>query len=192
MSVVLRPRNADTSLECMPSIGALAVAQAVNQIHHVKASVRWPNDVVLNERKLAGTLAEGRFTGQTPEYIIIGLGINSNFPSTALDELAGKAITISDAIGHPIDRAELSAEILFELECLYEQLSAGRDSELIHSLMRVDSSAGRRLTIHLEGESVTGVFEEYLTLTKVEILEDHDKRRQIETSAALSVEYQLA
>jgi len=60
----------------------------------------------------------------------------------------------------------------------------------MESLMRVDASSGRRVTIQLEEETVGGLFETYLTLTKVQLLDDHNRARQIETSEANLVEYQ--
>ena len=190
MSVVLRPLNTEANWASMPLVGALAAAQAINEVHHVNAMVRWPNDVVVGDRKLAGTLAEAKFTGRTPAYVVLGLGINCNFPPRALGELRQRVTTLSEVVGHAINREEVLSHILLKLEDLYEEISMHRDSKVMESLMRLDSSSGRRLTIQLEEEDVSGLFETYLTLTKVQILDDHNRMRQVEASVANLVEYE--
>jgi len=75
-------------LEGIQLIGALAMVQAISALHKIKTSVRWPNDVMFNNRKLAGALVEARFTGNLLEYAILGLGVNVNFPSSLLTGVA--------------------------------------------------------------------------------------------------------
>jgi len=188
MTVVLRPPSSFQASICLPLIGALAIARAINTIYRTGVSLRWPNDVVLHDRKLAGTLAEARTTGEKPEYALLGLGVDTNFPTSSLGDATANATTLSDSIGHEIDNLDLIAGILGNLEELYRQVSDGRDVEILNLLMQIDASAGRRLTVLLEDGRVSGVFEKYLTLSSVQIFDGHD-RRQVETSAAVSVEY---
>jgi BirA family biotin operon repressor/biotin-[acetyl-CoA-carboxylase] ligase len=87
-SVVLRPPRSFEPSEGIQLIGALAMVQAISALHKIKTSVRWPNDVMFNNRKLAGALVEARFTGNLLEYAILGLGVNVNFPSSLLTGVA--------------------------------------------------------------------------------------------------------
>jgi len=191
-SVVLRPPRSFEPLEGIQLIGALAVVQAITVLHGIKTSVRWPNDVMFNNRKVAGALVEARFKGNLLEYAILGLGVNVNFPSSLLTGFAGNVTTISDAIGHSIDRTELASYILYELEHIYETLCAGSFSEVLQSLRQNDCSQGRKLAIEFEKEVISGVFHDYLTLTVVQIIDDHGMRRDIEASSAVSVAYRDA
>jgi len=145
--------------------------------------------VVINNRKLAGTLAEARSAGGELEYVVLGLGLNTNFPSSALTQITDDATTILDVLGHEIENTEILAGILHELEQLYERVSLGNEGAALHLLMQTDSSAGRRLTIHLENESFTGLFESYLTLSRVRILDDSKNQRDVETSGVVAVDY---
>lgn len=189
LSIVLRPLRTFSPLQCLPAIGAVSIALAANAIHRTKASVRWPNDVILNGRKFAGTLAELKSAGQEPQHVILGMGINTNFPASALIDVIPPPTTLSDALGHEIDENEILGNVLYNLEQMYQQLSAGNHSGILKLLIETDSTAGRRLRINLEHESLTGMFERYLTLSRVRILDDQNNQRDIDTNAVVSVEF---
>lgn len=189
MSIVLRPPQSFEPLDGIPLISALAIAQAINEIHGLRTSVRWPNDVVLDNEKLAGTLVETKLTGNALQYLVLGLGVNANFPSSMLTGVSGKATTLSDAVGHTVDIEELAVRILFELEHLYEHVIARSYLEVLELLRRNDCSRGKEVVIGLEKELIQGAFEEYLTLTTVQIVDHHVIRRQIQTSSVVSVAY---
>lgn len=187
MSVVLRPQSS-MALGSLPILSALATVQAINSIHPIRTLVRWPNDVVLNDRKLAGSLVETKLAGETPQYAVVGLGVNVNFPSSLLVD-TGNATTISESVGHSVDTVPLVSRILFEFECSYENVEKGRSQIVLDSLRRNDFSKGRRLVVELQGERVRGIFQDHLTLTTALILDDQNASKEIETSAAVSVEY---
>ncbi len=106
-----------------------------------------------------------------------------------LTGVSGNATTLSDAIGHAVDIEELAVRILFELEHLYEHVRARSYLEVLELLRRNDCSRGKEVVIGLEKELIQGVFEEYLTLTTVQIVDHHAVRRQITTSSVVSVAY---
>ena len=189
MSIVLRPPKSFEPLDGIPLISALAIAQAINEIHGLRTSVRWPNDVVIDRQKLAGTLVETKLTGNALQYLVLGLGVNANFPSSMLTGVSGNATTLSDAIGHPVDIEELAVRILFELEHLYEHVQARSYLEVLKLLRRNDCSRGKEVVIGLEKELIQGIFEEYLTLTTVQIVDHHAVRRRITTGSVVSVAY---
>lgn len=189
MSIVLRPPQSFEPLHGIPLISALGVVRAINAILGFRTSVRWPNDVFFKNRKLAGTLVEAKLTGNTLDYAVLGLGVNANFPSSMFPDTAGNATTLSDIIGHRIENAELATQILFEVEQLYGHARSGRFSEILGLVRQNDSSRGKRVEIELEKEKVFGSFDDYLTLTVVQIVDDRGFRREIETSSAVSVAY---
>lgn len=189
MSIVLRPPQSFEPLDSIPLISALAIAKAINEIHGLRTSVRWPNDVILNNQKLAGTLVETKLTGNTLQYLVLGLGVNANFPSSMLTGTVRNATTLSDSLGHTVDREELAVRILFELEDLYEHVHARLYLEVLEFLRQNDCSRGKEVVIGLEKELIRGVFEDYSTLTTVQIVDQHVVRRQVQTSSVVSVAY---
>ncbi len=111
VSVILHPRTAAISLLSLAA--GLAARDAVATTHGLEARLRWPNDLVLNGRKLGGILCESAFLGNLADYAILGTGLNlghgeADFPA----ELRPAAVSIFMITGKPVDREALLAELL--------------------------------------------------------------------------------
>lgn len=108
MSFVLRPSglpaNASTGLAVL---GSLAVVQALEDVG-LEAKIKWPNDVLLEGRKVAGVLVENVWTGDALDHIILGIGVNVLQASVPpIDNLDYPATCVEAVLGMPIDRHEL-------------------------------------------------------------------------------------
>lgn len=113
-------------LSWLPLITSLAAAEAIETVAATRVSVKWPNDLLIAERKAGGILCESG-TGVTGPFQIIGLGLNVNArrPDFA-PELRDLAATIYDETGRQTDRNQLLAAFFKELEeCLEELASRG-------------------------------------------------------------------
>ena len=138
MSILLRPSGSFRSLEGLPLVGALAIARASNSTLNIGALVRWPNDVVVEGRKFAGVLVESRLKGTLPEFIVMGLGVNANFPATMLGQVETNPISLLDVMGAPVDRELLICDMLKETEQLYELLCSKHEIDVLDSVRRND------------------------------------------------------
>jgi BirA family biotin operon repressor/biotin-[acetyl-CoA-carboxylase] ligase len=133
-SLSLQPR---TPPERLPPL-TLVVAEAVAEAAGPEAAVRWPNDVVVDGRKLAGILAEAR-DGRA----VVGIGVNANHSAGDLPADARVPPTSLRMLrGHPVDRAELLADILAGIETAYRAFE--RDG--FRGLAR-DDLCGRRVRL---------------------------------------------
>lgn len=137
LAYLVRPAAASTGVLSL-RVG-LAVARAVERFG-ATPRLKWPNDVLLGDRKLAGVLCEARWAGGAPAWVAVGIGINVHGPLP--DELAETAATLDEAA--PVGRVEL-------LERLLPALSALPDAPLLaaperESLAARDWLRGRRLT----------------------------------------------
>ena len=188
LSVLLRPRGHQPFLDSLPLLGALAIAEAVSSQLRLKARVRWPNDVVVDDQKIAGVLAEAKSKGNELAYAILGLGINANF---SIDEIgaSSNAATLQSLLGAPIDRVALICSILLEVENLYEMLCAGMVEKIVSFLRELECSRGRSVSVKLQGRELLGIVDDYETLGRVRILTRHGSQ-SVDTNALLSVEYQ--
>ena len=148
LSILLRPQDRQSFLDSLPLLGALVIAAAVSSQLRLKACVRWPNDVVVDDQKIAGVLAEARSKGNELAYAILGLGINANFTVDEIGSFANAA-TLQSLHGTPIDREALICKILFEVENLYELLCAGLDEKIVSLVRELECSRGR----NVEGET---------------------------------------
>jgi BirA family biotin operon repressor/biotin-[acetyl-CoA-carboxylase] ligase len=175
-------------MNALPIIAALAIAKTINSSLGVRARVRWPNDIFVCGRKLAGVLAETKFKGSQIEYALLGIGINANFPSTTLGELSPKATSLETLLGSPVDREAIIALLLIEIENVYE-LAASNLNDAMVLLQELDSSRGRQVRIKLQGEEISGIVDGYESLTGVRIRTPVGQNRKVETSSVFAVEY---
>jgi BirA family biotin operon repressor/biotin-[acetyl-CoA-carboxylase] ligase len=100
-------------------IGALAVKDALHNLYGLCAQIKWPNDVLLNHKKVAGILTENYWSGDDLTAVILGFGINVTSGSVEAAALpvhrfAFPATCVEDALGRPVDRIELLHAVLQE------------------------------------------------------------------------------
>ncbi len=118
-SVLLRPELRTEQAASVTLVAALALAQAVREASGLDAGIKWPNDIVVDGRKLCGILTESSMEPEYINYIVVGIGINVNqeeFP----EELQDKATSIFLASGVRQNRAKLLGGFLGRFEALYE------------------------------------------------------------------------
>jgi BirA family biotin operon repressor/biotin-[acetyl-CoA-carboxylase] ligase len=175
-------------LNAFPIIAALAAAQTINSSVGVRARVRWPNDIFVGCRKVAGVSAETKFKGNQMEYALLGVGINANFHSTTLGGLSSKATSLEDLLGSPVDREAIIALLLLEIENVCELASSNLNDAMM-LLQELDCSRGRQVRITFQGEEVSGIMAGYESFTSVRIRTVEGCYRQVETSCVVGVEY---
>jgi BirA family transcriptional regulator, biotin operon repressor / biotin---[acetyl-CoA-carboxylase] ligase len=128
-SVLLRPASVPLDRRgWLPLLAGVAAASAVRSVAGVDATLKWPNDVLLGERKLAGILAE-----QAPDgaAVVVGIGLNVATPAGALPSPAanGLAPTSLLAEGAAVRRAELLLALLSQFERWYTAFRADPDAQ---------------------------------------------------------------
>lgn len=145
-SVLLRPPPERHAPE-LSLLAALAAAEAIELATDLSTQVKWPNDVMLNRRKVAGVLAEM----QAP-LVVVGIGINVNqTPEQLPDGASTPAGSLRSVTGCEHDRGALLASLLSVLERLYEGWLSGGFAEARAELAARDFLRGRRVTV--EGET---------------------------------------
>jgi BirA family transcriptional regulator, biotin operon repressor / biotin---[acetyl-CoA-carboxylase] ligase len=149
-SVALAPAE-ERSLAQLSLVAGLAVAEAVERALGLAVQLKWPNDVMVNRRKVAGVLAEAE-SGQ----VVVGIGLNVN---QTRDELPGDAAvapgSLLTADGVHRDRAPLLADLLGILEHYYDGWCEGGLEAHYHSLGARDFLRGRR--VFVDGRQGIGI-----------------------------------
>jgi len=123
LSIILYP-----SLVYLPSLmmlASLAVVRSIEAVTGLKAQVKWPNDVLVNGRKVCGILIESGVQRDTVTYAIIGIGVNVNLRVSDFSEISPLATSLSDELGRDISLLSLIRRLLVEVEGLYLTLVAG-------------------------------------------------------------------
>jgi BirA family biotin operon repressor/biotin-[acetyl-CoA-carboxylase] ligase len=159
LSVLLNPPIQLSEARLLTLIGSLAIADAI-EAQGVKAQVKWPNDVLVADKKIAGVLAEIQAHAQRVDHLILGMGVNLNIDRASMNRLftdaAVGATSLREALGRPVDRSAFAVLLLERLEKHYfDFLSAGK--RLILQEWRSRSFLGRRVSVHEEDMHVEGV-----------------------------------
>jgi BirA family biotin operon repressor/biotin-[acetyl-CoA-carboxylase] ligase len=122
-SLILRPAIAAPRAPLLTFMAAVAVADALNEVTGLRARIKWPNDVLVGNRKIAGVLGEMRGSHPEVRELVVGMGINVNQTETDFPAgLASIATSVRIERGAPQDRAILLASVLEGFERRYARL----------------------------------------------------------------------
>lgn len=119
MSLVLRPPLQPDKVFCLVMISATAVAEAIEQVTGLPCGIKWPNDIFIRGRKVAGILSEMSLVAGEIDFTVIGIGLNVNADLSTLDEIAATATSLSTELGHAVSRERLLCQVLLEFEKRY-------------------------------------------------------------------------
>lgn len=119
MSMVLRPEIMPVEAPQITLIAGIVVRRIINRITGLKASIKWPNDIIVNGKKLVGILTEMSAEMEKVNYIVLGIGINVNMESFE-GELKDKATSLYMETGKRFKRSDIINEFLKEFEPSYE------------------------------------------------------------------------
>lgn len=146
-TVIVRPpahTSADAASTAATSlltlVAGVAVAQGIERAAGLHATIKWPNDLVIERRKLAGILAEASVIAATLQHIVLGIGINVR-DSAYPPELAERVTSIARETGRDVDRALVLAECLAALDERWGEVLRGHGDRVLDEWRRRAPSA---------------------------------------------------
>jgi BirA family biotin operon repressor/biotin-[acetyl-CoA-carboxylase] ligase len=148
-SVLLRPQIKPAAAPRITIAASVAVAHAIRQITGIEARIKWPNDVVVNGKKVAGILTELQAEADEVRAAILGIGIDVN---CLRDELPDIATSLLIETGKPHDRTALAAAALSALEKFY----LASFETVVAEWARLCTTLGRQLTITVGSRRIEG------------------------------------
>jgi BirA family biotin operon repressor/biotin-[acetyl-CoA-carboxylase] ligase len=123
LSIILYP---DTSyLPCLIMIASLAVVHSIEAVTGLKPQIKWPNDVLINGKKVCGILIENELRGSRVAYAIVGIGINVSLRLSDGAEIFTTATSLNGEVGRNVSRVDVIRHLLVETERLYLTLPDG-------------------------------------------------------------------
>jgi len=156
-SVLLRPRLRPSAATQLTVVSAVAVARAIERETGLRPDIKWPNDIMFGQKKVAGILLELGAELDRIRHATLGIGIDVNVdPAELPPELQAVATSLRSELGRVVDRASLATTVLRELDHLYQRLGDGDFHEIGDDWMRRCSTLGRRVVIHIGDRRVTG------------------------------------
>jgi BirA family biotin operon repressor/biotin-[acetyl-CoA-carboxylase] ligase len=157
LSVLLRPALRPLAATQLTIVSATSLFRAIRSQTGLTPEIKWPNDILIHGRKVAGILTELNAELDRVKYIILGLGLNvnaaaSDFPA----DLRKLATSLRIESGHRHDRAALAAAILRELDQDYERVRLGEFESVADEWEKHCSTLGRQIAIHAGTRKITG------------------------------------
>ena len=159
-TTILAPRIPIDRVFMVTMAAAIAVARAVRRDLDLGALIKWPNDILIGDRKLAGLLLELSAENAAVNHALLGIGIDANIPLGHLPpELRAAVTSLSAELGRDVDRPALLASVLKEFERRYDLLEAGEYEAVAKEWRSLSITLGHRVRITtlaktFEGEAV--------------------------------------
>ena len=158
ISLLLRPQIEPQKASMVTILAALALVKAIKRTIDLDVQIKWPNDVIINGKKVCGILTEMSAELEAIHYIIVGIGINANTEQFD-EEIMDRATSIYLESGKKIKRAKLIAEFCQEFEQLYEIFIERGDLENVkEEYESVEDDKGTRETVFSGEVSVRGLY----------------------------------
>jgi len=143
MSVVFQP-----TIEQLPQINmlaSLAVVFTIEKMTGINSTIKWPNDVLIDGKKVAGILMENVFEGEALEAAVVGVGLNISLDVSAYSEISSIATSLSAEARRDFDRDDILRTLLENMDALY--LSVKRNEDVYHRWLPCVETLGKTVRI---------------------------------------------
>jgi BirA family biotin operon repressor/biotin-[acetyl-CoA-carboxylase] ligase len=159
LSFVLRPGCPPSGVALLTLVAGIAVASTVRAMGF-EPQLKWPNDVLIADRKVAGVLTEALFHQDRVDFVVVGVGINVNTELKAFPgDVRDMATSLRVSGGRPVSRLLLLQRLLRRQEQWYELFSAGALEKIIERWRQLDTTVGRVVEVILPQKRFVGVAE---------------------------------
>jgi BirA family biotin operon repressor/biotin-[acetyl-CoA-carboxylase] ligase len=157
ITIVLKPRVPIDHIFMITMAGSIAIARAIRKEFDLGALIKWPNDIFIGNKKVAGLLLELAAEADSVHYCLLSIGIDVNVPLNQFSPTLQKDITsISAEVGHEVDRASFLARILKEFESRYLLIESGEYEAIIREWKSLSCTLENRVQIRTLKNSFEG------------------------------------
>ncbi|ACL74522.1 biotin--[acetyl-CoA-carboxylase] ligase [Ruminiclostridium cellulolyticum] len=147
-SIVVRPDLEPENIQVITLAASVAVVEAIKETCGIICGIKWPNDIILNGRKLGGILTELSAEPGHVNYVVVGIGLNANQDLEHFDyEIRQKAISLKMYAGKSISRANLLGSILTRFEKIYKSILLGENRDIIDKWTAYSVTIGKEVKV---------------------------------------------
>jgi BirA family biotin operon repressor/biotin-[acetyl-CoA-carboxylase] ligase len=157
MSIILRPKLSPGEAPLITLMTAVAVAETLSSLLQLNVRIKWPNDILVNDKKIAGILTEMNATRDSIHYIVLGLGMNVNTPIEILpDDISALATSVFIETGKPFKRAAIVRTFLEFFEHYYQLLHSEGSEPILHRWKEFSRIVGQRIRVDAVNDTFVG------------------------------------
>jgi BirA family biotin operon repressor/biotin-[acetyl-CoA-carboxylase] ligase len=157
LSILLRPKLSPAHAAQITLMAAVALAEVVEEFVPERPAIKWPNDILIGGKKLAGILTEAACSAERVEYVILGIGVNVNYASAAMpEEIRRRATSVLEMAGRPVQRESFLQRLIQGIERCYGELEQAGFDALAARWESYFAWRGRRVRVELLDQVTTG------------------------------------
>ncbi|MDD5128958.1 MAG: biotin--[acetyl-CoA-carboxylase] ligase, partial [Candidatus Omnitrophica bacterium] len=153
LSLILRPKIPPSASPVLTLLSAVSICEAVKKVGGLDAQIKWPNDIFINNKKIAGILTELNAEVDKVNFVVIGIGLNVNNDKSAL---IAQATSLKEQLGQSISRVGLLQELLRRIESNYSLLEDRGSKVIIDKCRSFSLTLGRRVKIYCQDKHIEG------------------------------------
>ena len=163
-SVIIHPKFDVSTSTLVPIAGAVALSKSIKSILDVDVSVKWPNDITMDGKKVAGMLVDASIQANNIDYLILGIGINFDIDSKKLEKRLSKSPNFYgvNSLRKKDDATppkSLLKEFLVQFEKSLSQLNKGEKSKIVKEWMKRTENLNKKIIINTSEGKVSGTFQ---------------------------------
>jgi len=158
-SVIFRPDLMPSQVAKLVFVAGLAVAEALHELYHLRVETKWPNDVLVNKRKVCGILSEMSTMDDRVNFAVVGVGINANIETknTLPQELWKDATSLENELNRKVQLDALFKAVLERLECSYELFLKQGFAPILKEWKSYADFLGRKVKVISDDEEWVGL-----------------------------------
>ena len=161
-SLIIHPKFDVSTSTLVPIAGAVALAKAIKNTLNIDVSVKWPNDITLNGKKVAGMLVDASFQANNIDYLILGIGINFDIDAKKIEKRLSKSANFYgvNSLRKKDDNTPpkiLLKEFLVQFEKISIQLNKGEKAKIVKEWTKKADKIGKKISINTSDGKISGV-----------------------------------
>jgi BirA family biotin operon repressor/biotin-[acetyl-CoA-carboxylase] ligase len=156
LSLILRPKVSIEKTSLLPFVAALAVTKTIES-YGKHATIKWPNDVRVNGKKIAGILLESEGNGHMMNYVVVGIGMNLNIDIKELSsDIRPQSTSLFHELSYPVDYHEFLKTFLKQFESFYGVFREQHYEKIIDEWKDHADTLGKIIRVETSTETVQG------------------------------------
>ncbi len=157
LSIILYPQLFPSYISRITLMTAVAVVKAIKICTQIESQIKWPNDILINEKKLCGILTEMNAELDIINWVVVGIGINANIDLRDFPEdIQENTISLKETSGKEISRVKLVQTFLQEFEKYYEKLKRKEFSSILKEWKSYSHTLGKKIRVDIGERIITG------------------------------------
>lgn len=157
LSIILYPKLSPSYISRITLMTAVAVVKAIKIYTQIESQIKWPNDILINEKKVCGILTEMSAELDIINWVVVGIGINVNIDHRDFPEdIQENTISLKEFSGKEVFRVKLAQSFLREFEKYYESLKRREFSSILKEWKLYSHTLGRKIRVDMGERIIAG------------------------------------